>query len=334
MATRKMKLGLFIRPAAIISPAGGIRARRPMPRQFPHFVEMAQIAERGLFDMLFSADNHTVWTVSESAIDRVHYSAWMDPLYAAVGAVRLHQELASSAPPARASNRPYTVARKFRDPRPDQRRPLRLERGHVRQRNRGAELQQGAASTEAERYRRVREFVEVVRGLWIRGTRTRSSATRRPASSSTDRRCTSSTITAHSMTYAGRSMWRVAARAAGHRAGRRVRRWPPARGRNGRGGFLRLGFGRACPRILRRRQRPNGASWPPPDDLKVLPVCWSSSRRRAKAQAKFQTLQDLLHPELGLALMSRRLGYDLTGYPLDEPLPPLPRTRWSAAAPT
>jgi alkanesulfonate monooxygenase len=48
---------------------------------------------------------------------------------------------------------------------------------------------------------------------------------------------------------------------------------------------------------------------------------------RAEADAKFQALQDLLHPELGLALMSRRLGFDLTGYPLDEPLPPLPENK-------
>jgi alkanesulfonate monooxygenase SsuD/methylene tetrahydromethanopterin reductase-like flavin-dependent oxidoreductase (luciferase family) len=32
----------------------------------------------------------------------------------------------------------------------------------------------------------------------------------------------------------------------------------------------------------------------------------------------------LVHPELGVALLSRRIGFDLTSYPLDEPLPPLP----------
>ena len=31
-----------------------------------------------------------------------------------------------------------------------------------------------------------------------------------------------------------------------------------------------------------------------------------------------------VHPELGLALMSRRIGYDVTKFQLDEPLPPLP----------
>ena len=47
----------------------------------------------------------------------------------------------------------------------------------------------------------------------------------------------------------------------------------------------------------------------------------------AEAEPKFQDLQELLHPDLGLALLSRRLGYDVTGYPLDEPLPPLPENK-------
>ena len=56
-------------------------------------------------------------------------------------------------------------------------------------------------------------------------------------------------------------------------------------------------------------------------------VAISQWETRAEADAKFQTLQGLLHPELGVALMSRRLGFDLTGYPLDEPLPPLPENK-------
>jgi alkanesulfonate monooxygenase len=62
-----------------------------------------------------------------------------------------------------------------------------------------------------------------------------------------------------------------------------------------------------------------------PDDLKILPgLSVIVAPTREEAQAKFQGLQDLLHPELGVALLSRRIGFDLTGYPLDEPLPPLP----------
>ena len=65
-----------------------------------------------------------------------------------------------------------------------------------------------------------------------------------------------------------------------------------------------------------------------PDHLKVLPgLLVVVAPTRAEAEAKFQELQDLLHPDLGVALLSRRLGFDLTGYPLDKPLPPLPENK-------
>jgi alkanesulfonate monooxygenase SsuD/methylene tetrahydromethanopterin reductase-like flavin-dependent oxidoreductase (luciferase family) len=34
-----------------------------------------------------------------------------------------------------------------------------------------------------------------------------------------------------------------------------------------------------------------------------------------------------LHPDVGLSLLSTRLGHDLTGFPFDEPLPPLPENK-------
>ena len=52
MATRQMKLGLFIRPGGHhIACWRHPRAQADAGVNFPHFVEMAQIAERGLFDM-------------------------------------------------------------------------------------------------------------------------------------------------------------------------------------------------------------------------------------------------------------------------------------------
>src|SRR4051794_19274075 len=105
MATRQMKLGLFIRPGGHhIACWRHPRAQADAGVNFPHFVEMAQLAERGLFDMLFSADNHTVWTVSESAIERVHYSNWMEP-YTLLSALSGYTKKSGSfAPRARASS--------------------------------------------------------------------------------------------------------------------------------------------------------------------------------------------------------------------------------------
>jgi hypothetical protein len=46
----------------------------------------------------------------------------------------------------------------------------------------------------------------------------------------------------------------------------------------------------------------------------------------AEAKAKYQELQDLIHPQVGLALLQGLIGTDLSSYPLDEPLPDLPET--------
>jgi alkanesulfonate monooxygenase len=42
---------------------------------------------------------------------------------------------------------------------------------------------------------------------------------------------------------------------------------------------------------------------------------------------KYDTLQDLIDPKTGLELLSKRLDHDLSGYPVDGPLPEIPRNR-------
>ena len=61
------------------------------------------------------------------------------------------------------------------------------------------------------------------------------------------------------------------------------------------------------------------------DDIKIMPgLSVIVAETSEAAQAKLQQLQDLLHPRLGLALLSARIGHDLMDYELDKPLPPLP----------
>lgn len=45
-----------------------------------------------------------------------------------------------------------------------------------------------------------------------------------------------------------------------------------------------------------------------------------------EAQARYQELQELIHPEVGLARLSQLLDYDVSQLPLDEPLPEIPDT--------
>ncbi|MER8975458.1 MULTISPECIES: LLM class flavin-dependent oxidoreductase [unclassified Mesorhizobium] len=64
------------------------------------------------------------------------------------------------------------------------------------------------------------------------------------------------------------------------------------------------------------------------DDLKVLPGIFPVvGRTEAEAQEKFEQLQDLIQPEVGLGLVSALAGgFDLSSYPLDGPVPELPET--------
>jgi len=59
-----------------------------------------------------------------------------------------------------------------------------------------------------------------------------------------------------------------------------------------------------------------------PDSLKIMPgISINIGATRAEAEAKFEQLQDLIVPEVGLQLLSARLAFDLTGYDINGPLP-------------
>jgi FMN-dependent oxidoreductase (nitrilotriacetate monooxygenase family) len=62
-----------------------------------------------------------------------------------------------------------------------------------------------------------------------------------------------------------------------------------------------------------------------PSDLKVLPgILPIVARSRAEAQEKRDFLETLVPPRVGIDLVSSWCGLDLSPYPIDGPLPPLP----------
>ncbi len=62
-----------------------------------------------------------------------------------------------------------------------------------------------------------------------------------------------------------------------------------------------------------------------PDSIKIMPgVLTVVGRSRDEAQEKFDRLQEMIHPELGVPALSDIVGMDLTPYPLDGPLPEVP----------
>ena len=68
-----------------------------------------------------------------------------------------------------------------------------------------------------------------------------------------------------------------------------------------------------------------------PEDLKVMPgllVCVAETHEAAVK--KYEYLQDLIDPITGLQLLSKRLDYDVSGFPIDGPLPDIPRNKTSS----
>ncbi|UJF31494.1 LLM class flavin-dependent oxidoreductase [Paenibacillus hexagrammi] len=62
-----------------------------------------------------------------------------------------------------------------------------------------------------------------------------------------------------------------------------------------------------------------------PEDIKIMPGIFPViAATEEKAQKKEAFLQQLVVPEVGLSMLSSSLGVDLSGYPLDGPLPELP----------
>jgi FMN-dependent oxidoreductase (nitrilotriacetate monooxygenase family) len=61
------------------------------------------------------------------------------------------------------------------------------------------------------------------------------------------------------------------------------------------------------------------------DDLKILPGIFPVvGRTESEAQEKFESLQALIQPEVGLNLISQLSGVDLSAHPLDGPVPDNP----------
>ncbi|MEW9702201.1 LLM class flavin-dependent oxidoreductase [Paenibacillus sp. SI8] len=75
---------------------------------------------------------------------------------------------------------------------------------------------------------------------------------------------------------------------------------------------------------VKRRVLLNGRD---PAHVKILPgICPVIGATEAEAKAKEAELHELTNPVYSLMQLSNRIGFDLTGYPLDGPLPTLPDT--------
>jgi FMN-dependent oxidoreductase (nitrilotriacetate monooxygenase family) len=64
-----------------------------------------------------------------------------------------------------------------------------------------------------------------------------------------------------------------------------------------------------------------------PDSILIMPgVLAVVGRSKAEAEDKYARTQSLIHPEVGVGMLSEMMGMDLSPFPLDGPLPDVPLT--------
>jgi FMN-dependent oxidoreductase (nitrilotriacetate monooxygenase family) len=326
MAERKMRLGLSIRghgyhPAAWRHPDvpadGTLRVE--------HYVRSAQIAERGKVDMVFFADGAGVRQADEprgSLCRTGRDIVELEPmtLLPALAMVTRHVGLATTA--STTYNEPYNLARKFAT--------LDLISNGRAAWNVVAswsehEAQNFGLETTLDydtRYARSAEFVEVVKGLWDSWEDGALRLDKDAGIYFDDAKM--HVLDHHGRFFKVRGPLNVAGMPQGHPV--IVQAGASDQGRELGAATAEVIY--AIHNSLERAQsyyadvKGRMAKYGrEPDDLKIMPAfCPVVGRTRAEAQAKYDQLQALIDPLAGLGSLYSSFG-DLSGYPLDGPVP-------------
>ena len=323
---RQMKLGMSMRGLGYHTAAW----RHPdVPAdgtlRFEHYVRNAQTAERGLFDMIFFADGIGIREKDEpkGSLSRSGYEiVEMEPmtLLPALGALTKHIGLVTTA--STTYNEPYHIARKFAT--------LDLISGG----RAGWNIVTSWSDAEAHnfsrakhldydtRYERAGEFVEVVTGLW--DSWEADAFVYDKASSVFYDESKLHLLQHRGKHFQVKGPLNVASMPQGRPVLVQAGASEPGREIAAQWADVvyaaqdKLSSAQAYYQDVKRRMLRYGREW---DDLKIMPALRPVvGRTRAEAQAKFDQLQELLDPLVGLARAYNALG-DLSGYPIDGPVP-------------
>ncbi len=332
---RQLRLGAFMRPVSIHTSAWRYPgAFTDANFNFAHYKRFAQTLERGCFDAFFMADHLAVLNMPMAALKRSATVTSFDPLtlLPALAAVTEHLGLIATA--STSYNDPYHVARKFASL--DHLSGGRAGWNVVTSVNPQEALNFGREEhlDHAERYRRAREFYEVVTGLWDSWA---DDAFIRDVEAGIYFNPDGLHILNHQGKYFKvRGPLNVA---------RPVQGWPlivqagaSEDGRQLAAETAEMVFSadnfiesaRELYADVKARMRKFGRD---PAHLKILPGAFVVvGDTVAEAQAKKQHLDSLVHPDSGLSSLSMLLGHDVSRYPLDGQLPEIPETNASKSS--
>ncbi|NMJ42570.1 LLM class flavin-dependent oxidoreductase [Roseomonas sp. JC162] len=166
-APRRLHLGAFMRPVSIHTGAWRYPGAWPDANfSFPRLKTLIQKLEAGKFDAFFMADHLALLNMPIEALRRSHTVTSFDPLTLLPALAAVTERIGLIATASTTYNDPYHVARKFASL--DHISNGRAGWNVVTTANPDAALNFGHDEHMAhgERYKRAREFYDVVTGLW------------------------------------------------------------------------------------------------------------------------------------------------------------------------
>jgi len=327
--TRQIKLGAFLMQTGHhIAAWRHPEAQADASTNFRHYADLARRAEAAKFDAVFFADSVGVKTTDRGYLTRTARADHLEPLTTLAGLAAVTERIGLIATASTSFNEPYTLARQFAS--------LDLISGgragwNLVTSSSDAEAQnfhRDAHLDHAVRYERAAEFHDVVLGLWDSwepGAHLRDKAT--GLYYHPDK--------LHVLNHRGKH-FRV-------RGPLNVARSPQGRPVVVQAGASEAGrdlAGRTAEVIFVAHQTAQEAQdfytdikgravshGRDPDDVKIMPGIFPIiGASQAEAQEKFEQLQALIDPVVGVSLLSGMIGHDLSGLPVDGPLPDLGET--------
>ncbi len=330
--SRQLRLGAFMRPVSIHTAWWRYPGAFPDANfNFGHLKRFAQTLERGRFDAFFMADHLAVLNMPMAALKRSATTTSFDPLTLLPALAMVTERLGLIATASTTYNDPFHIARKF------------ASLDHISGGRAGWNLVTSGNPDEAmnfgldehvehaTRYRRAREFFDVVTGLWDSWA---DDAFVRDVENGIffdpDRM--------HVLNHKGPFLsvrgplnvarpiqgWPVIVQAGASEAGRQI---AAETAEAIFGSATNLDDAKSFYADVKGRMEKLGRSR---DHLKILPgVLVVVGDTVAQARQKRALLDSLVHPDSGLASLSAALGHDVSHYDLDGPLPEIPETNAS-----
>jgi FMN-dependent oxidoreductase (nitrilotriacetate monooxygenase family) len=332
MASRQLHLGAFMRPVSIHTGAWRFPGAYPDANfNLAHIKRFIQTLERARFDAFFMADHMAVLNMPIAALKRSHTVTSFEPftLLAALSQATEHIGLIATA--STTFDAPYHIARRFASL--DHLSNGRAGWNIVTTSNPDAALNFGMEEhmEHDARYRRAREFFEVVTGLW-------DSFADDAFVRDVDNGIYFDPARMHTLGHKGEFLsvrgplniarpvqgWPVIVQAGASDSGRQL---AAEVAEVIFSGVNNIADGKRLYADIKARAEKAGRRR---EHVKILPGCFVVVGDTVEeARAKKALLDSRVHPDSGIATLSTQLGHDVSKFDLDAPLPDIPETNAS-----